>query len=115
MVTALISTAASDRLAAATRFLSQFSNSTEILVIGGTRAATDDFVRYYAREKGATFGLHRFSLVELAARVSVRKLAVDAQVPSSALAIEATIARTVHAAQKHNGLRYFSPVASLPR
>ena len=114
MVTALISTAASDRLAAATRFLSQFSNSTEILVIGDTRAATDDFVRYYAREKGATFGLHRFSLVELAARVSVRKLAADAQVPSSALAIEATIARTVHEAQKHNGLRYFSPVALLP-
>jgi hypothetical protein len=86
MVKALISTAASDRLAGATQFLSQFSSSTEILVISDTRAAADDFVRHYAREKGGTFGLHRFSLAQFAARTSVLKLAANSQLPCSALA-----------------------------
>jgi len=114
MVTVLISTAASDRLGAATRFLSQFSNSTEILVIGDTRAATDDFVRWYAREKGGTFGLHRFSLAQFAARTSVLKLAANSQAPCSALAVDATVARAVHEAQRRQALQYFSPVALLP-
>lgn len=114
MVTVLISTAASDRLGAATRFLSQFSNSTEILVIGDTRAATDDFVRWYAREKGGTFGLQRFSLAQFAARTSVLKLAANSQAPCSALAVDATVARAVHEAQRRQALQYFSPVALLP-
>ena len=114
MVKALISPVAFDRLAGAARFLSQFPNFTQILVVGSTRAAADDFARHYLRDKTATFGLHRFSLVELAARVSILKLAADAQAPAGALAIEATIARTVHETQKRNGLRYFEPVALLP-
>jgi hypothetical protein len=77
MVKTLISTAASDQLAAAAQFLTQFPAPAEVLVVSGMRATVDDFVRQYAREKRGTFGLHRFSLAQLAARISVLKLAAN--------------------------------------
>jgi ATP-dependent helicase/nuclease subunit B len=114
MLKVLISSAASDRLSAAGQFLSGFPHSSEILVIGGTRATADDFVRHYARLQGATFGIHRFSLVQLAARISALRLAADGQVPCSALGIEAAVVRAVHDAHSDGSLQYFSSVALLP-
>jgi hypothetical protein len=114
MLKLLISSAASDRLSAAGQFLSGFPHSAEILVIGGTRATADDFVRHYARLQGATFGIHRFSLVQLAARISALRLAAEGQVPCSALGIEAAVVRAVHDAHSNGSLQYFSSVALLP-
>ena len=114
MLKVLISSAASDRLSAAAQFLSGFPHSAEIFVIGGSRAAADDFVRHYARLQGATFGIHRFSLVQLAARISALRLALNGRAPCSALGMEATVVRAVHDAHSHGSLQYFSPVALLP-
>jgi hypothetical protein len=114
MLKVLISSAASDRLSAAAQFLSGFPHSAEVLVIGGTRATADDFVRHYARLEGATFGIHRFSLVQLAARISALRLAANGRAPCSALGMEATVARAVHEAHGNGSLQYFSPVALLP-
>ena len=114
MLKVLISSAASDRLSAAAQFLSRFSNSAEIFVIGTTRAAADDFARHCARLQGATFGIRRFSLVQLAAHISTFRLAANGQAPCSALGTEATVVRAVHDAYSHGSLQYFSPVALLP-
>jgi ATP-dependent helicase/nuclease subunit B len=114
MLKVLISSAASDRLSAAGQFLSGFPHSAEILVIGGTRATADDFVRHYARLQGATFGIHRLSLVQLAARISALRLAADGQVPCSALGIEAAVVRAVYDAHSNGSLQYFSSVALFP-
>ncbi len=114
MLKVLISSAASDRLSGATQFLSEFPRSTEIFVVGATRAAADDFVRHYARLQAAAFGIHRFSLAQLAARISVLRLAGNGQAPCSALGVEATVARAVYEAQHRSALQYFSPVVSLP-
>jgi ATP-dependent helicase/nuclease subunit B len=114
MLKVLISPAASDRLSAAAQFLSGFPHAAEIFIIGGTRAAADDFVRQYARLQGATFGIHRFSLVQLAARISALRLAANGQVPCSALGIEAAVVRAVHDAHSNGSLQYFSSVALLP-
>jgi ATP-dependent helicase/nuclease subunit B len=92
----LISPAASERLSAATQFLSECLRSAEIYVIGGTRAAADEFVRQYGRLQRATFGIHRLSLVQLAARISVLRLAANDQTPCSALSTEATVMRAVN-------------------
>jgi ATP-dependent helicase/nuclease subunit B len=113
MLKVLISSAASDRLSAAAQFLSGFPRS-EMLVIGGTRATADDFVRHYARLQGATFGIHRLSMVQLAARISALRLAANGGVPCSALSMEATVMRAVHEAHGNGFLEYFSPVALLP-
>ncbi len=114
MLKVLVSSAALDRRFAAAQFLFQFARSAQILVVGATRAAADDFVRQYAESQGATFGLHRFSLAQLAARFSALQLAANGQVPCSGLGIEATVVRAVHEAQHRNALQYFSPVALLP-
>ena len=114
MLKVLISSAASDRLSAAAQFLSGFPRSAEMLVIGGTRATADDFVRHYARLQGATFGIHRSSMVQLAARISALRLAANGGVPCSALSMEATVMRAVHEAHGNGSLEYFSPVALLP-
>ena len=114
MLKVLISSAASDRLFAAQQFLSGFPNSASSFVIGATRTAADDLVRHYSRLQGATFGIHRFSLLQLAARISALRLAANGQVPCSALGMEATVVRAVHDAHSHGSLQYFSPVALLP-
>jgi len=114
MLKVLISSAGSDRLSAGGHFLSGFPQSAERFVIGATRASADDFVRDYARLQGATFGTHRFSLVQLAARISALRLAVNGQVPCSALGIEATVVRAVHDAYSAGSLEYFSSMALLP-
>lgn len=110
----LISSVASERLSAAAGFLSECPHSTQIYVIGGTRAAADEFARQYARLHGATFGIDRFSLIQLAARISTLRLAADDQTPCSALGTEAAIVRAVHDAYTSGSLEYFSPVALLP-
>src|SRR5215831_12977788 len=68
MFRVITSTSAASRLNAARAALQQLPSSAELLVIGATRGAADDFVRAMAHEAGATFGLNRFSLTELAAR-----------------------------------------------
>ncbi len=113
MLTVVVSSAVSNRRFAAAQFLSQFARSAQILVVGATRAAADDLVRQYAQSQGATFGIHRFSLAQLAARFSALRLAANGQVPCTGLGMEATVTRAVHEAQHRNALRYFSPVALL--
>ena len=62
MMRVITSTSAAVRLAAAVQFLETFSASTEVVVVGATRGAADDFVRSVARPAAATFGLTRFGL-----------------------------------------------------
>src|SRR5207245_2270874 len=63
------SSSARARLTAARLFVNRFPPDTELLIVGATRGAADDFARAIARTR-ATFGLHRFSLTELAARAA---------------------------------------------
>ena len=67
---AVISTSAASRLAAARHFLSTRHPSEEVVIVGASRGAADDFARAIARDAGATFGLTRFSFTELAARAA---------------------------------------------
>ena len=114
MLKVLISAAASDRLSAAVQFLSGSAHSANRFVVGATRAAADDLVRHYARLQSATFGIHRFSLLQLAGRISILRLAANDQTPCSALGTEATVMRAVTDAYNKGSLEYFSPVALLP-
>ena len=62
------STSAQSRLAAAHGFLESLTPASEALIVGAARDAVDDFARDVAVRRGATFGLHRFSLRRLATR-----------------------------------------------
>ena len=69
MLRVVTSTSAAVRLDAARPVSRDVSASTEVVVVGATRGAADDFVRASRAAPAATFGLTRFGLTELAARV----------------------------------------------
>jgi hypothetical protein len=109
----VVSTSAAARLDRAARFIGQFPPGTEIIVVGASRGAADDFVRAVASRSGATFGLSRFSLTELAARAAALSSSA-AVVPGTQATIEAMAARAVFDARAAHDLAYFGPVAATP-
>src|SRR5688500_19018794 len=110
-VRAVRSASASIRLQEAKTFLSAFNPGTEVLLLGATRGAVDDLARAIEMDKGATFGLHRLSFTQLAARLAASALAAGGHAPASALGYEAVAARAAFEAAKDETLDYFSPVA----
>src|SRR2546428_10492201 len=105
---------AAERLNLATQFVRSLPAGTELLVVGASRDAVDDFVRGLACSAHATFGLHRFSFTQLAARLAIRRLAAAGVTPSSAVGAEALAARTAYEAAVRNELPYFAPVSKFP-
>src|SRR6266508_972585 len=81
----VVSPSGADRVAAAGAFVRAFPPATEVLIVGASREAVDDFLREAAAGAGASFGLHRFSLTQLAARVAAGELATRRLAPGSAL------------------------------
>src|SRR5689334_7215430 len=104
MLQILISHSASDRLSAGKRFLFEFTQSAEIVVVGSTRVAVDDFVRSYAIKRKSTFGLHRSSLLQLAGRISALQLAATGHAPCSVLGAEAVASRAICALRERETL-----------
>jgi ATP-dependent helicase/nuclease subunit B len=105
---------AAERIELAGQFVCSFAAGTEILVVGSSRDAVDDFVRGLARSAEATFGLHRFSLTQFAARLAIGRLGAAEITPSSAVGAEALAVRAAYEAATRNELPYFAPVANFP-
>ena len=114
MLQAATSTSASARLDRAVSFLTSRSPSAEALIVGASRGAADDLARAIASATGATFGLTRFSLTELAARLASARLAGSQRVPGTEAGAEATASRAVFDAMAAGDLEYFAPVAAMP-
>ena len=108
------SPSAADRLEAARAFLAALPVGGEALVVGASRDAADDLVRRLTLETGATFGLHRASLVQLAAGVAAAELARQRAAPTTTLGTEALAARVTFEALGARALEYFAPVARFP-
>jgi ATP-dependent helicase/nuclease subunit B len=105
---------ASARLDAARAFLEAFPPATEVLIVGASREAADDLARDVTRRGGVSFGLHRYSLPQLAARLALADLAGGGLTPASALGAEAIAARVGFETLEAGALRYFAPVARFP-
>jgi CRISPR/Cas system-associated exonuclease Cas4 (RecB family) len=113
-VRTITSSSAAVRLAAARRFVLDAPPATGILVVSASRGAADDLARDLARERGATFGLYRFSLTQLAARLAAPLLARGRLSPTTGLGVRAVAARALFDADHDGGLAYFAPVADMP-
>src|ERR671915_616483 len=111
MAFAIRSASASIRLHEARKFLDTFSPGTEVLLLGASRGAVDDLARSIALEKGATFGLHRLSFPQLAARLAAIELASRDRARATTLGHEALAMRATFEARRDEALEYFSPVA----
>ena len=108
------SPSAAHRLALAAAFLERFPPNQPITIVGATRGAADDLARRVAMRRGATLGLSRFSLTQLAARVAAARLAGQGVAPSTALGVEAVASRVSFDAAEGGALDYFSGVARMP-
>src|SRR5439155_8010543 len=108
------SASAAERLGAATAFVERFPPSTEVLIVGASRDAADDLARRVTAARGATFGLHRASLTQLAVRFAATEMARLAVAPATALGAEAVAARISFEADREGSLGYFAPVARFP-
>jgi CRISPR/Cas system-associated exonuclease Cas4 (RecB family) len=110
-VTLYTSASSADRRARARTFLDAQPAISETIVVSATREAADDFAREWTLTRGATFGLHRFGVMQLAARIAAVELARLGLSPMTALGSEAVAARAVFDAIDRDELRYFVPVA----
>ena len=110
----VLSSSAAVRLDAARRFIHDASPDTECLIVAASRAAADDFARAVAGTRGATFGMHRLSLTQLAARLAAPVLARDRLSPTTPLGVQAVAARALFDASRAGALSYFAPVANAP-
>jgi ATP-dependent helicase/nuclease subunit B len=111
---AIQSSSASIRLREARAFLDQFPAGEEVLLLGASRGAVDDLARSIAMDKGATFGVHRLSFTQLAARLGAAELARNNHSPASGLGHEAVAARAAFEAAHDEALDYFAPVSRTP-
>ena len=74
----------------------------------------DDLARAISLERGATFGLHRLSFTELAARLAIMELASCDRGPTTTLGHEAVATCAAFEAQSDDALQHFSPVSQTP-
>ena len=111
----LVESAATElRCAEARAFVRAHVRHGGLWLVGASRGAVDDLARSVARECGATIGLHRFSVTQLAARLAAPVLADARLAPATYLGSEAVAARATFEAQRDGSLNYFGPVASTP-
>jgi ATP-dependent helicase/nuclease subunit B len=108
------SPSAAERLRVARAFVDGVPAATELLIVGASRDAADDLARRVTIVRGATFGLHRVSLTQLAVRLAAAELARLGVAPATALGAEAVAARASFEAVRDESLRYFGPVARFP-
>ena len=110
----MVSASGRVRLEAADAFLARWPAATEVLVVGATREAADDLCRRVAATRGATFGLHRFTLTQLASRIAAATLAARGATPATALAADALATRALSELSRDGGLRHLAAVADSP-
>jgi ATP-dependent helicase/nuclease subunit B len=114
VITAIQSESSAIRLREARRFLEQFEPGAEVLLLGASRGCVDDLARSISLERGASFGLHRLSFTQLAARLAVMEMASRDRAPATALGHEAVATRAAFEARGDESLEYFSPVSQTP-
>lgn len=105
---------AAERLTVARDFLVGVRPSAEVVVVGNSRDSADDLVRSISIGSPATFGFHRFSMLQLAVRFATVEMARRGLAPSTALGTEALAARVTFEVMQRGELKYFAPVGARP-
>lgn len=95
---------------AAGRALRERARAGELIVIGATRGAADDFVRSSAEQ--GFLGVRAMTLGQLAAQLARQRVSQLGLVPLGRISEEALVARVV--AETREKLAYFGPVAGRP-
>src|SRR5690348_5900384 len=103
MIRLVESSSAQLRLDEARAFLR--AQRADVWIVGASRGSADDLARAVALESGATIGLHRFSLSQLALHLAGPILAQQGLAPVTYLGSEAVAARATFDADRDGSLR----------
>src|SRR5256885_12074478 len=87
------SSAAAGRGGGAGAFLERVASDAQVLIVGATRDAADDLARRATAGRGASFGWHRASLTQVAARFAALGMARLGVAPATALGRQAVAAQ----------------------
>ncbi|MFN2514169.1 MAG: hypothetical protein ABR568_22495, partial [Pyrinomonadaceae bacterium] len=109
-----VSSDAATRIGIAREWMEKYAADTEVLVIAHSLEAASEFHLRVVGAKGAWFGIKRFTLNVLAARLAQGALAEEGSAPASRLSFTAVVARAIHLLQSEGKLSYFEPVATRP-
>ena len=93
-LTVFCSPAAAQRLEAGHQFIESFAPSAELLLVGETRDTADDLAREVVKRRGASFGLYRLSVRQLASNLAAAELARRGLTIASPLSTETVCTRT---------------------
>jgi len=105
-----ISTSNQRRLEKASEFFASLPEDSEALVIAATRGAAADFVRACCRSRPGLYGVHRFTVTQLASTLATEAMAERGLAPTSDLGSVALAARSIQACHEAGDLPYFDPV-----
>jgi len=94
------------RLDVVSAFLRAQPASQEVVLVAASRGAADDCARAVALARGVSFGVHRFSVTQIAARLAVGDLAAGGRAPITALGYEALVTRATFDAAQDDALEY---------
>ena len=108
------SAAAAARIEAAHRFVADQGPAADCLVVGESRRALDDFARDAAARSGASFGLQRFGVRQLAVRLAGPLLGRRGCRIATGLNVDAVAARAAFEARRAGELGALEAVARLP-
>jgi len=108
------SSSAQLRLQRARAFVEARLARGDVWIVSASRGAADDFARMIALAAGATIGVHRFSLTQLALHLAGPILSAQGLAPVTYLGSEAVAARATFDAHREGALQYFAPVARTP-
>ena len=111
---AVRSGSAQARLDAVGTFLRALPVADEVLLVASSRGAADDCARMAAKARGVSFGVHRFSVTQIAARLAVGDLATRGLTPITTLGYQALVTRAVFGATRDDSLRYLESVCDKP-
>jgi len=109
-----VSSDAATRLRLAGEWLQDYPADKEVVILAHSAEAANDFIMRTASARGASFGIRRFTLNGLAARLAQPVLAKSETASASALSFVAVVARAIHALHLDGKLTYFAPVAKRP-
>jgi ATP-dependent helicase/DNAse subunit B len=113
-VMAILSVSSKRRLAWARAWLDSRGRIEEILLLGATLDAANELARVGARHKGAAFGWHRLSMLQLASAVAAPVLATRGLVPITRAGTEAVVTALLQRLRAEGELSRYEAVAGAP-
>src|SRR5437667_2251197 len=114
MIQSYSSSSSHQRVHAASAWLRDLAPHEEVLLVAAEREAADELAWALVKERGAAFGVHRFSIAGLAAALALPELAGRGFAPTTALGAEAVAARAAFQVMMEDGLPELAAVVDLP-